>query len=692
MGQNASKGKHEFSKEESQSLTRLATEIRTRTEADFETIPTIADVEKIQRKDSGFIKMRNIREGNKALDFLGEYHLLNAMNKEGISNLNTNLFLGLNADSFPASNESWLKDQEEASHMFASEYDSNLIQSTTAHTMKKKMIRAVANSKNTAVLLDGVFEEQSKNPFKKFTNILQHSSSNNNGKSAATENQENQPIRQSYFKETCRKCSDDDCVHVLRESSKFNILQETNSRIDKREGAKSRNSKKFSQGQLNPKILEEIEKMKASIQRTPQSITTIKEDKNPSKASIDVEEESSNENKYNEQSVYHLAEQNNRFTFNNKNGNSSNNNVKSATLENRDSESSQRNKRKLKLKLKVSNEPQIDPRLCEKVVKRDQVPVVYANLVNQRYTKRSRSPEKKPKSASEIRPVSPASQTRTQNPTLHTSFLNKTHDIAVSKSEAVIYPTKYTNYLDNYTQNHPSLHLDSGLGNRSPNAYQAQASKSQNDLYSGQRHHTPNKTQPHSQNELYSRKVEYSPSPNPSTPKNRSDPYNQKHVQYVPYVNPSSGLSPGYYNPQSRRGTFDFQNQPNQSQADFYSRKTEYISPVNLSIQPGVYKNLERSTTKSQYGSQYGDPIQRFTGRDSQGQGGYFVRTQPLHQDFYISANYTLPVNRSTHYENISYEESHRRWPNLHTDSAKEFVPPVPVQKAVGLGSSRNYY
>jgi len=47
----------------------------------------------------------------------------------------------------------------------------------------------------------------------------------------------------------------------------------------------SRNSKKFSQSQLNPKILEEIEKMKASMQRNPQSVNTIKEDKNPSKAS-----------------------------------------------------------------------------------------------------------------------------------------------------------------------------------------------------------------------------------------------------------------------------------------------------------------------------------------------------------------------------------------------------------------------
>jgi len=195
--------------------------------------------------------------------------------------------------------------------MFASEYDSNLIQSASSHTMKKKMIRAVANSKNTAALLDSVFEEQSKNPYKKFTNILQHSSSNNNGKSSAVENQENQPIRQSYFKEACRKCSDEeDCGHILRESSKFNTLQESN-----KGGAISRNSKKFSQSQLNPKILEEIEKMKASMQRTSQSINALKEDKNPSKASIDVEEESSNENKYNEQSVYHMAEQNNRFTF-----------------------------------------------------------------------------------------------------------------------------------------------------------------------------------------------------------------------------------------------------------------------------------------------------------------------------------------------------------------------------------------
>jgi len=35
----------------------------------------------MKRRDSDFIMSRNIKEGNKALDFLGEYHLLNALNK-----------------------------------------------------------------------------------------------------------------------------------------------------------------------------------------------------------------------------------------------------------------------------------------------------------------------------------------------------------------------------------------------------------------------------------------------------------------------------------------------------------------------------------------------------------------------------------------------------------------------------------
>ncbi len=58
--------------------------------------------------------------------------------------------------------------------MYASAYDSNLIQSSAAHLMKKKMARAMITSKETALLVDGVLEEQSKNKFKKFANILQN--------------------------------------------------------------------------------------------------------------------------------------------------------------------------------------------------------------------------------------------------------------------------------------------------------------------------------------------------------------------------------------------------------------------------------------------------------------------------------------------------------------------------------------
>ena len=39
--------------------------------------------------------------------------------------------------------------------------------------------------------------------------------------------------------------------------------------------------KKSSQGQINPKLLEDLEKMRASIQKV-QSINIIKEDKEPS--------------------------------------------------------------------------------------------------------------------------------------------------------------------------------------------------------------------------------------------------------------------------------------------------------------------------------------------------------------------------------------------------------------------------
>lgn len=58
--------------------------------------------------------------------------------------------------------------------MYADAYDSNLIQSSAAHLMKKKMAKAITTSKATALLVDGILEEQSKNKFKKFANVLQH--------------------------------------------------------------------------------------------------------------------------------------------------------------------------------------------------------------------------------------------------------------------------------------------------------------------------------------------------------------------------------------------------------------------------------------------------------------------------------------------------------------------------------------